>query len=150
MITYRTRCIATALLLGAVSVSGCAEHRSTSRHYSAIKPNARVEAPATKATRSTIEGRYAVNGAASDLVVITRIQGNEFRVVAPGFWDGVGFFDGKVYVGVFRYPADSKHGSLSKATGNHRATLQSDGSFKVIGSFRGDGARDFEVTWKKI
>jgi hypothetical protein len=83
-------------------------------------------------------------------VIITRIEGDQFHVESPGFWEGLGFFDGKVYLGVFRYSDDSRHGSLGKAVGTHRATLQSDGSFKVQGSFQGQGFGEFEVVWTRL
>ena len=142
----------TILAIGLIAtvVGGCAARSTTSQNYSAVSPNSRVEpaAPATK--KSPIEGRYAINGKASDRVVITRIRGNEYRIEAPGFWQGVGFFDGKTYLGVFRYPDDSKHGSLVKAAGTHRATLQPDGSFKVHGSFSGEGFGEFDVVWNRL
>ena len=138
-------CVAAAAL-----AAGCAERSVTSQHFSAVNPNEHIQVKETAPVKSVIEGRYAINGQPSDRVVITRIRGNEYRVEASGFWSGVGFFDGKTYLGVFRYPEDSKHGSLTKAVGTHRATLQKDGSFKVRGSFDGNGFGEFEVVWKKL
>jgi hypothetical protein len=34
--------------------------------------------------------------------------------------------------------------------GTHRAILQRDGSFKVHGSFHGDGFGEFDVVWEKL
>jgi len=53
---------------------------------------------------------------------------------------------------VFRYPDDTRHGSLTRAVGIHRAELQKDGSFQVHGSFntKGEDLGEFEVVWKPL
>lgn len=105
----------------------------------------------TTPTRDPIAGRYAINGVRADLVVIRRLDDHRYAVENPGNWTGVGIFDGKTYWGVFRYPDDTKHGSLMRAVGVHRAERQKDGSFKVHGSFSGggQGLGEFDVEWKK-
>ncbi len=106
----------------------------------------------TRAAQDPIAGRYAINGVRTDLVLIRRLDRNRYSVENPGNWSGVGIFDGKVYWGVFRYPDDTRHTSLVRAVGIHRAELQKDGSFKVHGSFSGDGhgLGEFDVEWKKL
>jgi len=106
----------------------------------------------TTPTRDPIVGRYAINGVRSDLVVIRHLDDHRYAVENPGNWSGVGIFDGKTYWGVFRYPDDTKHGSLMRAVGVHRAERQKDGSFKVHGSFSGggQGLGEFDVEWKKL
>jgi hypothetical protein len=104
--------------------------------------------------RDPLAGRYAINGVQTDLVVIRKLDDHRYAVENPGNWTGVGIFDGKTYWGVFRYPDDSRHGSLTRAVGIHRAERQRDGSFKVFGSFSGGGGSqglgEFEVAWKPL
>lgn len=153
LVSRRFSVIGLVFFAAAVLITGCAERSVSSRSYSAVDPNAPSKAappkPSTPA-RTGIAGRYAINGNSADVVFITIVDGHTYRVSSPGFWEGVGFFDGKVYMGVFRYPDDSKHGSLTKAVGTHRAVLQKDGSFKVHGSFSGEGFGEFDVEWKKL
>jgi hypothetical protein len=112
--------------------------------------------PATRQTatavRDPIAGRYAINGVRTDVVVIRRLDEHRYAVENAGNWTGVGIFDGKIYWGVFRYPDDTKHGSLTRAVGIHRAERQRDGSFRVHGSFGGDGHSlgEFDVEWTKL
>jgi hypothetical protein len=110
--------------------------------------------PARARARATagIAGRYSINDSRTDIVVIRRIEENRYAVENPGNWIGVGIFDGKTYWGVFRYPDDTRHGSLTRAVGIHRAELQKDGSFQVHGSFntKGEGLGEFEVVWKPL
>lgn len=110
-------------------------------------------APAAPAP-ATIEGRYAINGVRTDLVVIRRLDGNRYSVENPGNWTGVGIFDGKTYYGVFRYPAETRHGSMARAVGIHRGELQRDRSIKVHGSFGstddGHALGQFDVVWNPL
>lgn len=106
----------------------------------------------SRSAKDPIAGRYAINGVRTDLVVIRKLDTDRYSVVNPGNWVGVGIFDGKTYWGVFRYPDDTRHGSLTRAVGVHRAELQKDGSFKVHGSFNsnGHGLGEFDVVWKRL
>jgi hypothetical protein len=108
----------------------------------------------TAPAETGIAGRYAVNGKREDVVVVRHLEGNRYATENPGNWDGVGIFDGKTYYGIFRYPDTSRHGSLARVVGIHRAERQRDGSFKVHGSFgaTSDGHElgQFDVTWKKL
>ena len=122
--------IAIALLF-LLSLSGCAATATRVRPVDAT---------------DKIAGRYAINGSPTDVVVITAIAHHQYRIENPGFWMGVGMFDGKVYWGVFAYPSDTRHGSLAGVRGVQRAELQPDGSFKVHGSFA-PGASEFDVVW---
>jgi hypothetical protein len=95
-----------------------------------------------------IAGRYAINGSPTDVVIITALAHGEYRTENPGFWKGVGLFDGKIYWGVFQYPPGTRHGSMQNVRGVQRAELQPDGSFKVHGTFA-PGSSDFDVTWTR-
>ena len=127
------------LLMGAMIIAGCSSHlKAASLHdESAGRP-----AP-------SITGRYAVGGS-SEHVVITSLGGDRYRIESPGFWEGVGIFDGKVYWGVFRYPQTSHHQSLANVCGLHRAELQPDRSFKVHGSFNSSGFGEFDLEWTRL
>jgi hypothetical protein len=96
----------------------------------------------------SIVGRYAINGSPTDVVIITATAHGEYRAENPGFWNGVGLFDGKVYWGVFAYPKGTRHGSLENVHGVQRAELQPNGSFKVHGTFA-PGGSGFDVTWTR-
>jgi hypothetical protein len=120
-------------LLAILSLSGCAATATRVRPLDAT---------------DRIAGRYAINGSPTDVVVITAIAHGQYRIENPGFWMGVGMFDGKVYWGVFAYPSDTRHGSLAGVRGVQRAELQPDGSFKVHGSFA-PGASEFDVVWTR-
>jgi hypothetical protein len=128
----RLSTLALAVLV-ALSLSGCAATATR------VRP-----ADAT----DKIAGRYAINGSPTDVVIITTIARGQYRIENPGFWMGVGLFDGKVYWGVFAYPSDTRHGSLAGVRGVQRAELQPDGSFKVHGSFA-PGASEFDVVWTR-
>lgn len=130
-----------ALVLAA-ALAGCMPMTTTTGGAAARAPVA----------RDLIAGRYAINGNRGDVVVIRKIADNRYSVENPGNWAGVGIFDGRTYWGVFRYPDDTKHGSLMRAVGIHRAERQKDGSFKVHGSFSGEGQGlgEFDVLWKKL
>jgi hypothetical protein len=132
---------AASLLAGCMPVTTAGGGTSASR---AARP----------AATAGIEGRYAINGARSDLVVIRRLDGDRYAVENPGNWSGVGVFDGRNYYGVFRYPADSRHGSMAKVVGIHRGELQRDRSIKVHGSFGpeegGPALGQFDVVWDRL
>ncbi len=120
-------------VLAILSLSGCAATATRVRPVDAT---------------DKIAGRYAINGSPTDVVIITAIARRQYRIENPGFWMGVGLFDGKVYWGVFTYPSDTRHGSLAGVRGVQRAELQPDGSFKVHGSFA-PGASEFDVVWTR-
>jgi protein TonB len=68
----------------------------------------------------------------------------------PGFyhahsdtWDGVGMFDGTMYLGVFRMAARE-----STVAGTHMGKLQADGTLAVHGEFA-KGGKPFDVLWKR-
>jgi len=102
--------------------------------------------------KDPIAGRYAINGNRADVVIISKLADSRYAIENPGNWTGVGIFDGRIYYGVFRYPDDTKHGSLMRAVGVHRAERQKDGSFKVHGNFSGEGQGlgEFDVEWKRL
>lgn len=128
----RLSTLALAVLV-ALSLGGCA---ATATHVGPVEAT------------DKIAGRYAINGSPTDVVIITAIARGQYRIENPGFWMGVGLFDGKVYWGVFAYPSDTRHGSLAGVRGVQRAELQPDGSFKVHGSFA-PGASEFDVVWTR-
>jgi hypothetical protein len=129
--------------LALAALAGCMPMTTTTGGL----PAAREPVP-----RDPIAGRYAINGVRTDVVVIRKLDDYRYAVENPGHWTGVGIFDGKIYWGVFRYPDDTRHGSLTRAVGIHRAERQRDGSFRVHGSFSGDGhgLGEFDVEWSRL
>ncbi|HTM58429.1 MAG TPA: hypothetical protein VL123_08450 [Candidatus Udaeobacter sp.] len=126
------------VLVTAITLAGCSLHRGAAGH------GADLARPAP-----SIAGRYAVGGS-SEHVLISSLGGDRYRIDSPGFWEGVGIFDGKTYWGVFRYPTNSHHASLANVCGLHRAELQGDRSFKVHGSFNSTGFGEFDLVWTRL
>ena len=95
-----------------------------------------VQAPPT-----TIEGRYFVESDKASILIMPGARGapNVYHVVAVQ-WEGVGFFDGTSYWGVFR--------GLAGATGTHRGLLGSDGSLTVHGEYTTGRTGSFETIWR--
>jgi hypothetical protein len=98
-------------------------------------------------TAWSMEGRYWINGEAEQVVIVTRLGLNQYRVERPGEWVGLGFFDGQDYAGVFYYPDDTTWGELAGAMGEHRGRLQGNGQFRIRGEFTKGSQSAFELFW---
>jgi hypothetical protein len=132
---YAHAAVAIALLVVGLATSGCAPE------FTSAPPNSRPS--------RSIAGLYGI-GTSAERVRITALGGDRYRVDSPGFWEGVGIFDGHTYWGVFRYPANSRTAALGNVCGLHRAELQPDRSFKVHGSFNSQGFGEFDVIWNRL
>lgn len=83
-------------------------------------------------------------------VIIKHIGDNMFRLTSPNVWDGVGIFDGKMYIGVFEYKHSFGNAHLSGIYGNHYAIRQDDGSFVFVGANKIGLTGEFTFTLSKI
>lgn len=88
-----------------------------------------------------IEGSYRSSSDGS-LVVLTLLKPGYYHAHSDA-WDGVGMFDGAVYLGVFRMA-----GRESTVAGTHVGKIQADGSFAIRSEFA-NGGKAFDAIWKR-
>jgi hypothetical protein len=88
-----------------------------SRSRQAVAP---VTTATSNALQAQIVGRYRAEGDPNYINTITPLGGELFRI-GNRAWDGVGFFDGKTYCGIFKYNQEDK--VRSGIWGAHRADL---------------------------
>ena len=96
---------------------------------------------------SELSGDYCINNDPNNRLIITRIEGDQFRIESPNVWDGVGIFDGFVYFGMFKYKHTFQNKSFAGVWGNHHAIIQEDGSFIVKGTNVIGMDGEFRNTW---
>ena len=96
---------------------------------------------------STLEGRYVADVDTKNAVTITLFGGDAYHVTGPQ-WEGVGFFDGKNYWGVFRLNRRAGSSESTAVSGTHHGTLRPDGSLAVHGEYSHGRTGSFETVWK--
>lgn len=97
--------------------------------------------------RNTIEGRFR-SESNGDIVSIRRTREGCYYLVGPD-WDGVGFFDGQLYRGVFRFEASARETTFAGAAGWH--FIEVDGDALQVQSELETEARDrFRDTWTQL
>lgn len=89
-----------------------------------------------------ISGRYLSTGDSTKSVSIKAVDAGVYRAFGDG-WEGVGFFDGATYWGVF-HPV---RGAGTEPHGTLRGTLRPDGSLAVHGEIVAKAPRGFDVVW---
>ena len=100
-----------------------------------------------KLDTSKLSGDYCINNDPNNKLIITRIEGDQFRLESPNVWDGVGIFDGFVYFGIFKYKHTFENKNFAGVWGNHHAIIQDDGSFIVKGTNIIGMDGEFRNTW---
>jgi hypothetical protein len=136
--TYVSRISVALLFVMASGIhAGCRPKKCDCKHAASPEP---VSGP-------DIEGMYVVNGNPKDKVVIKRLSKNRYRLTTPGWWEGVGIFDGKMYYGVYRYHDD--RGQWAGVWGTHHARFMPDGSFVVQGKNTIKRTGEFESVWTR-
>ena len=96
-------------------------------------------------------GDYYVNTLLQEKLSISHIADETFAIHFPEHWIGTGVFDGRVYLGVYRYldphPIDSK---FAGTMGIHCAVRIEENSYRVLGfnANRSHGA--FVLSWTKL
>lgn len=107
--------------------------------------------PKQRATYShRLKGRFLVNGDPRNIVTIMRVVAavDEAYTVVADQWEGVGFFDGKTYWGVFRYSRSVSPPELAGVRGIHTGILHSNGALAIHGDFPDGRAKQFDAIWK--
>jgi hypothetical protein len=82
--------------------------------------------------KTNIAGTYHAGADYKYKVIITRLTGDYYRVFNPEDWEGVGFFDGEFYHGVFKFNEKAHPPDRRGNWGAHRARLHGDG-FELFG-----------------
>jgi len=90
------------------------------------------------------EGRYRSGGGMP--VTISRLTDSAYGLVSYD-WEGVGFFDGTSYWGVFQVRSLTRAQDPGGAVGTHRATLRPDGSLAVHVEYSRRGVGSFDEIW---
>jgi TonB family protein len=93
-----------------------------------------------------LAGRYLADGDTTKAVTITRLAGDAYRVLGPQ-WEGVGFFDGKSYWGIFRSERRAGSPESTAVSGTHQGTLRPDGSLGVHGEYTQGRTGSFDSAW---
>jgi protein TonB len=101
-----------------------------------------------KAAAAGFEGVYLTDAHPGDTLIVRSLRGNAYDVESPGHWEGVGFFDGRAYWGVFRYPERTLDKELAGTGGVHRAEATGRGVLRVRGEFTQGRAGSFEEVWR--
>jgi protein TonB len=91
-----------------------------------------------------LEGRYVALPDLRDTLIITRVSRDGYRVVAKK-WEGLGFFDGFNYRGVFRLVPDSA--GSNPVTGTHVGDRGPRGLVKIHGQYASGRSGEFEAEW---
>jgi TonB family protein len=105
-------------------------------------------APAARAGdvgQTPFEGRYRIEGRAVPITV-TKLGDNAYGLRGLD-WEGVGFFDGTSYWGVFQVRSLTRALDPGSAMGTHRATLRPDGSLAVHVEYSRSGIGSFDEVW---
>jgi TonB family protein len=99
----------------------------------------------------SIEGTYSVSNDPHPVttVTISSLGGGAYQVVGAG-WEGLGFYDGGDYWGVFRHLVAVDRPARVAARGTHRGRRQPDGSIRVHGVFTDDRVGAFDTVWHRI
>jgi TonB family protein len=92
------------------------------------------------------DGRYIADADAKNAVAITRLAGDAYHVIGAQ-WEGVGFFDGRSYWGVFRSERKAGAPESTVVSGTHHGTLRPDGFLGVHGEYTHGRAGTFDIVW---
>lgn len=100
------------------------------------------------------EGMYMVNEDPGNIVKVNRVGYWIYDVQSLGLWKGTGFFDGKVYWGVYEYDYNFHCKHLAGTRGTHHGivdqtyvnVLRLDVQFSNIIGQVGSGM----ITWEKV
>lgn len=82
------------------------------------------------------------------MLTIEKIRNDQYKLTGTDkekTWHGTGFFDGRIYWGVWYY--ESNNGKMA-VYGTHKATLQKNGTFIALLSFAGKPFGS-EYVWSK-
>ena len=96
-----------------------------------------------------IAGKYHINRNPDNVLTITHVADNVYRLVAgDGSWEGIGTFDGKTYIGVWKYRDTVKDKQYLGMWGVHKAKLDAKGSLSVEARNMVQ-KHDFRLVWIK-
>ena len=111
--------------------------------------DARSPEPSSPARRmrSPLEGRFR-SQSNGDEVSIQRTRADSYYLVGPD-WEGVGFFDGRTYRGVFRFDEAPRESMFARASGWHFIELDGD-ALLVQSEVENDQHDRFSDTWTRV
>lgn len=93
-----------------------------------------------------LEQIYYINGEKTNSIQIRQMR-QDMYLADNAIWKGIGFFDGKFYLGIFKYIESSNR--FSNVFGSHKGELQSDGTLKIHGVNLANMLSSFDITWEK-
>lgn len=100
----------------------------------------------TPAPPSPLEGTYWVNDNPQDIVTLSSVAEGIYRAESA-VWSGVGLFDGKLYIGLFRYKDNAQ--DFAGVLGLHVGTPKEEGLFSIKGTNVEKQTGSFEITWRR-
>jgi TonB family protein len=96
---------------------------------------------------SPFEGRFR-SESNGDVVSIQRTRTGSYYLVGPD-WEGVGFFDGRTYRGVFRFDEAPRESLFARSSGWHFIELDDD-ALLVQSELENDDHDRFSDTWTRM